>query len=57
MAAKHLDVVKRMKETALRRFRETHMEAASEPRGKSAEDSLDFYVRPRDNAPPAETPR
>jgi hypothetical protein len=31
------------------------MEAASEPKGKSLDDSLDFYVRPRDNAPPAES--
>ncbi|MBE0659820.1 MAG: sulfatase-like hydrolase/transferase [Bryobacteraceae bacterium] len=55
VAAKHPDVVKKMKEIALRRFRETHMEAQSEPKGKSTDDSLDFYLRPRDNAPPAES--
>lgn len=55
VAAKHPDVVRKMKEIALRRFRDTHMEAQSEPKGKSLDDSLDFYVRPRDNAPPAES--
>ena len=55
VAAKHPDVVNKMKEIALRRFRGTHMEAQSEPKGKSADDSLDFYLRPRDNAPPAES--
>jgi arylsulfatase A-like enzyme len=39
---------------ALQRFRETHPEREQEPSGVSVEDALDFYLRPRDNAPPAE---
>jgi choline-sulfatase len=43
-----------MAKLALERFRTTHPEAAREPSGASSESALDFYLRPRDNAPPAE---
>lgn len=57
VAAKYPDQARRLRDLALRRFRETHPEANSEPRGRDTADSLDFYVRPRDNAPPAEPAR
>ena len=34
--------------------RTTHPDAANEPCGSSADDALEFYLRPRDNAPSAE---
>lgn len=42
------DVVGRMKTFMLDRFRSTHPEATAEPRGLSVEESLDWYLRPRD---------
>jgi len=42
------EVVARMQTLLLDRFRSTHPEAAVEPRGLSAEESLDWYLRPRD---------
>jgi choline-sulfatase len=55
VSSKNLGVVRRMRELALRRFRDTHPEASAEPKGKDAVESLDYYVRPRDNAPSAES--
>jgi hypothetical protein len=37
-----------MQTLMLKRFRTTHPEAASEPQRLSPEESLDWYVRPRD---------
>ncbi len=54
VSSKNPVVIRRMRDLALRRFRETHPEASAEPKGRNALDSLDYYVRPRDNAPPAE---
>ncbi|MEZ5402059.1 MAG: sulfatase-like hydrolase/transferase [Bryobacteraceae bacterium] len=54
VAAKHPAVVKEMEEKILARFRATHPEAASEPKGSGDESrakSLEFYVRPRDAQP------
>lgn len=57
VAAKYPSQRRRMRDLALLRFRETHPDAGSEPRGRDAADSLDFYLRPRDGAPPAEPVR
>jgi choline-sulfatase len=48
VAARHEDVVKELKGLMLARFRSTHPDASAEPKGASIEDSLDFYLRPRD---------
>jgi choline-sulfatase len=48
VAAEHPDVVEEAKGRMLKRFRDTHPDAASEPKGASVEDALDFYLRPRD---------
>jgi len=57
VAAKYPAEVRRMRGLALERFRQTHPEASAEPRGSDITDSLDFYVKPRDNAQPAEPAR
>lgn len=44
-------VVDRMMGLALKRFRETHPEAAAEPRGLTPAEALDFYLPPRDQQP------
>jgi choline-sulfatase len=44
VARQHADVVKRMQDLILKRYRATHPEAEREPR----EGALEFYVRPRD---------
>jgi choline-sulfatase len=54
VSSKYPEIAKRMMGLALERFRSTHPDAKSEPRGANPVDSLDFYVCPRDNAPSAE---
>jgi len=51
VASRHPDVVAELSAIALRRFRETHPDAGSEPAGLQVPDALDFYVRPRDARP------
>lgn len=53
-AARNAGVVERMMARALARFRATHPEAAAETKGLSAAEALDYYLPPRDGAPPAE---
>jgi choline-sulfatase len=48
VAARNRGVVDKMQTLMLKRFRTTHPEAASEPQRLSPEESLDWYVRPRD---------
>jgi hypothetical protein len=48
VARPHPDVVKRFEGLMLERFRKTHPEADKEPARLSAEDAIDWYVRPRD---------
>lgn len=48
VARRHPDVVKQLRDLMLQRFRGTHPEAAREPAGISAEEALDWYLRPRD---------
>ncbi len=48
IAPKHPELVRRFEALMLERFRGTHPEAQNEPRGLSAEDAIDYYVRPRD---------
>lgn len=50
----HPDVVKRFTSLALERFRATHLDAPSEPKGATPVEALEFYLRPRDNTRPAE---
>jgi choline-sulfatase len=40
--------VRELSETMLQRFRATHPDAASEPGGMTREQSIDWYLRPRD---------
>jgi choline-sulfatase len=47
VSARHRPVVQDLLGLMLRRFRDTHPEAGQEPRG-GVEDSLDWYLRPRD---------
>lgn len=54
VAARHDDVVRRLGGIALERFRATHPERDSEPSQSGWESALEYYLRPRDNAPPAE---
>lgn len=44
-------VVDRMLGLALQRFRDTHPEAAAEPKGLTPAEALDFFVPPRDKQP------
>ena len=53
VSARNPEVVKRLTSLALERFRSTHPESAQQPKGLSPFEALDFYLRPRDNAPPA----
>jgi choline-sulfatase len=54
VSGKNPGVVKQLGNVALERFRATHPESASEPSQAGWESALEFYLRPRDNAPPAE---
>jgi choline-sulfatase len=53
-SSKQPKVASQLAELALERFRKTHPEGDREPSGVSTESALDFYLRPRDNAPSAE---
>jgi choline-sulfatase len=48
VAAKYPEVVQRMQELVLERYRATHPDAAAEPKNLPAPEAIDFYVRPRD---------
>jgi len=48
LAARHPDLVARFQEVALERFRATHPERESEPRGLGREEAIEFYLSPRD---------
>jgi arylsulfatase A-like enzyme len=48
VAAKHPEVVKQMNGLLLERFRQTHPDAAKEPQRLSAEEAIEFYLKPRD---------
>jgi len=50
IAAKRPEITAQLKELLLKRFRSTHPEASQEPKGNSDE-SLDWYLRPRDAGP------
>jgi arylsulfatase A-like enzyme len=47
VASKHPEIVERLKDLMLQRFRSTHPEAQQEPAG-SMDEALDWYLRPRD---------
>lgn len=51
VAARHPQVVTRLERVILDRFRNTHPEAAQEPQRLSTEESIEWYVRPRDAKP------
>ncbi|MDZ7639987.1 MAG: sulfatase-like hydrolase/transferase [Bryobacterales bacterium] len=51
VSAAQPEVVRDFQQKLLRRYRDTHPEAAAEPSAGSAADLLDYYVRPRDAAP------
>jgi choline-sulfatase len=48
VAGKHPEVVQAMQKSILERFRATHPDAASEPKGLPDPEAIEFYVRPRD---------
>jgi len=48
VAGEHPEAVERLETVMLARFRETHPDAHGEPRGLSREQTLDYYLRPRD---------
>ena len=48
VAKRETAVVSKLQSTMLQRFRATHPDAAGEPKGLAAEESLEFYLRPRD---------
>jgi choline-sulfatase len=48
VSAKYPEVVRNLSEEMLSVFRATHPEASREPSGKSTDDTLDWYLRPRD---------
>ncbi len=48
VARRYPEQVRTLQNLMLRRFRETHPEAAGEPSHAGIEDALDFYLRPRD---------
>lgn len=54
VSAAHPKVVAELQQIALDRFRATHPERDKEPSQAGAIAALEFYLPPRDNAPPAE---
>jgi choline-sulfatase len=53
VAAAHPEVVGKLSQLMLERFRTTHPEAPSEPANLTVPDALEWYLRPRDARPPA----
>jgi choline-sulfatase len=54
VAAANAGVVQELGRMALARLRQDHPDRAKEPSRGNWESQLDFYLQPRDNAPPAE---
>lgn len=50
LSSRQPDVVEGLLDLALRRFRQTHPEARSEPVGLTTEEALDWYLRPRESS-------
>jgi choline-sulfatase len=48
LSARRPELVRELLDLALRRFRETHPEAGHEPAALTAEEALDWYLRPRE---------
>jgi arylsulfatase A-like enzyme len=48
IAAANPAVVSRLQQMMLRRFRDTHPESSAEPQRLSAEEAIEWYLRPRD---------
>ncbi len=48
VAARNPKIVEQMENLVLKRFRDTHPDAAREPGSAARQDSIEFYVRPRD---------
>jgi choline-sulfatase len=48
VSATNRQTVKRLQHLMLERFRTTHPDASREPKGLTPEESLEFYLRPRD---------
>lgn len=53
VAAQHAEVVADLSRRMLERFRATHPEAGSEPRGLDTAEAIEWYLRPRDAKPSA----
>jgi choline-sulfatase len=51
VAGKHPELTARLESLMLDRFRETHPDRESEPAGLSREESIEYYLRPRDAKP------
>lgn len=48
VSGKHPELVEQFESLMLERFRKTHPEADREPKGLTREESIEFYLRPRD---------
>ncbi len=48
LTSQHPEVVAQLSGMMLARFRATHPEAESEPKGLAVAESIDWYLRPRD---------
>jgi arylsulfatase A-like enzyme len=48
VAAKHPEVVSELSKQLLERFRTTHPESTSEPKGADTAEAIEWYLRPRD---------
>jgi len=48
VASKHPEIVARMEERMLTRFRQTHPDSGGEPQRLSREEAIEWYLRPRD---------
>jgi choline-sulfatase len=51
VASRHPEIVARMEDRMLARFRQTHPEASREPQRLSREEAIEWYLRPRDGKP------
>ena len=56
VTARHPAVVTQLQSAMLKRFRDTHPEAASEPQRLSREEAIEWYLRPRDDEPAQTAP-